>query len=109
MTTSHTTLGALLGTAGVSAAGPILDDPAVQRQIAEATAECKTRAKEGVGEWFNEPLAWGMTPKHWSILGLGVLVLGHWIGTTLALSIAFPKTAYKQQAQPQARRVPAPA
>ncbi len=89
------TLGGLLGTASSSAAGPILRDPEVQQTIAEATQECKTRAKEGVGEWFNEEIAWGLTPKHWTLLGVGTLIIGHWMGTTLALALAFPRSAYK--------------
>jgi hypothetical protein len=94
------TLGGLLGSAASSAAVPMLRDPEVQQAIAEATLECKTRAKEGVSEWFREPLGAGwvpeFTPKHWTILGIGALILGHWLGTTIALSIAFPRSAFKK-------------
>ena len=90
------TLGGLLGNAASSAAAPMLRDPEVKQAIADATLECKTRAKEGVSEWVNEPLAYGLTPKHWGILGIGVLLAGHWALTTLALSIAFPRSAFKK-------------
>ena len=84
------TLGGLLGTGVSSAAAPMLRDPEVKKAIADATMECKTRAKEGVSEWMQEN--W-----HFLALGAGVLLSGHWVLTTLALRLAFPRAAFQDR------------
>lgn len=81
-------LGAWLGGAATETASAMMQDPEVQQQIQNATLQCKTKAKEGVTEWMGE---------NWHLLALGggVLLVGHWGLTTLALALAFPKSAFK--------------
>jgi len=83
-------ISSFLGGAASETAGALLRDPEVRDAIEEATGECKTRAKEGVNEWMAE---------NWHIIALGggILLAGHWMLTTLALSLAFPRSAFKQQ------------
>jgi hypothetical protein len=88
------TLGGLLGAGASAAAAPMLRDPEVQQAIADATEECKVRAKEGVDEWMQE---------NWHLLALGAsaILAGHWVLTTIALRLAFPRAAFQGQGSPE--------
>ena len=87
------TIGGLLGTASSAATGPLLEDPAVRQAIADATEACKGKAKDGFNEW---------TAENWHVLVLGgaVLLAGHWVLTTLALRLAFPRAAFQDRGSP---------
>ena len=80
-------LGGLLG----AGAGEIAQDPRVQALVAEAAETCRDRAKAGVTEWIYEnrvPIAWGAGGT------VAVLLLGHFVLSVTALSLAFPRNAF---------------
>lgn len=81
-------LGGLLG----SAAGGVADDPRVRAALTETALQCRDQAQQGVEAWF-------ATHKHevvaYGVGAIGLLLLGHVILTTVALSVAFPHRAFR--------------
>lgn len=81
-------LGGLLG----SAAGGVADDPRVRAALNDTALKCKDQAQEGIEAWFQ-------THKHeviaYGVGAIGLLLLGHVILTTVALSVAFPHRAFR--------------
>ena len=81
-------LGGVLGDVLGAGAGEVAQDPNVQLLVQGAAETCRDRAKEGVGEWVVEN-------RQALMIGgaatLGVLLIGHFILSVTALSLAFPR------------------